>query len=125
METFSPSGDADETVSTLVTPDDGGGNVVVNYELLDPSERADLHVHERSTDVFVVLSGEGAALTGSTDIEDATAVPISEGDIVHVPPGEPHAMMNDSEAPLAFVAVQAPPDTDRYGPDGRKPDVGE
>ncbi len=101
-----------------VSADESDGNVLVVTKHLDPGDGSDYHAHPDSVDLAVVLSGTMHVLTGAERAEDAESIPVSAGSVAYVPPGEPHALVNDGDEPCTFVFVQAPPDRG-YTPDSR------
>lgn len=105
MEIF----DLSEINSTeaLVSNDE---NVKIVNKTLDPGEGIGLHIHEDSTDIGIVIAGSGHVKLGSLDDQDAETIPVSEGTILYIPPGEPHDLTNESEGPVQYVLLQAPPD---------------
>lgn len=110
-------------VETLIEPDEEDSNVLVVNKMLDPGEGTDYHTHPDSTDLAVVLSGTAHVQTGGETADDAESVPLPAGTVVHIPPGESHALVNDGDEPCTFAFVQAPPDHE-YTPGSRR-DVSE
>jgi mannose-6-phosphate isomerase-like protein (cupin superfamily) len=64
-----------------------------------------LHSHEEAEQVYVVVKGAGK-MTVAGDTQ-----PISEGDLVLVPPATDHSIANDGGGDLCCVSVQSPPVT--------------
>lgn len=118
METFDLTAAEGPGVEALVEPDEDS-NVLIANKMLDPGEGTDYHTHPESTDIAVVVSGMAHVQTGGKDVEEAESVPLPAGTVAHIPPGEPHALVNDGDEPCAFAFIQAPPDHE-YTPQPRQ-----
>jgi mannose-6-phosphate isomerase-like protein (cupin superfamily) len=62
-----------------------------------------LHEHESQEQVYVVVRGRGAMIVGDEERD------VGEGTLVAVPLRTPHAIRNDSDAPMTYVSATAPP----------------
>ena len=51
----------------------------------------ELHVHEKAEEVMVILSGTGKAISGNEEMK------IGPGDVIFVPEGDRHYVVNTSE----------------------------
>src|SRR4051794_16643708 len=67
-------------------------------------EGADLHVHERHTDLFYVLDGELTVRLGSDD----GAATVRAGTLARVPPLVVHGFRNASTAEVSYLNLHAP-----------------
>jgi quercetin dioxygenase-like cupin family protein len=67
------------------------------YEL-EPGARTATHTHYWEREAFV-LSGKGAM------VGDGGTIPLTEGDVIYVPPGEQHRFVNASDRVLRFLMV--------------------
>lgn len=112
METFDVSEMHEMGVERLVDSDDLDGNALVLNEKLEPGDGSDLdlHVHERSADIAVVLSGSGHVRTEPSGADEPESTPVSAGTVVYIPEGEPHVLTNEGDEPVQYILVQAPPD---------------
>ena len=120
METFDVSEMGDMEVETLVGADDYDGNAKVLNEKLAPGVDGELHVHENSADIAIVLSGSGHVQIKRPDADEPESTPISAGTVVYIPEGEPHLLTNEGDEPVQFILVQAPPDRTPQGSPGSK-----
>lgn len=120
METFDVSEMDNMEVETLVGPDDLDGNAKVLNEKLAPGAGGDLHVHENSADIAVVLSGSGHVQTKSPDADEPVSTPVSAGTVIYIPEGESHLLTNEGDEPVQYILVQAPPDRTPQGSPGSK-----
>ncbi len=105
-----------DTLEIVVGPDQGAENVIFYRTVHAPGEisEPEQHVHEISEDVIVVLEGNGEMILG----EERDNVPIEEGDVLLIPPGERHGTANTGDEPLVRLTCHAPPDpseSDLYG----------
>lgn len=120
METFDVSEMDNMEVETLVGPDDLDDNAKVLNEKLAPGAGGDLHVHENSADIAVVLSGSGHVQTKSPDADEPVSTPVSAGTVIYIPEGESHLLTNKGDEPVQYILVQAPPDRTPQGSPGSK-----
>jgi mannose-6-phosphate isomerase-like protein (cupin superfamily) len=61
-----------------------------------------LHVHDRTFDMFLMLDGRLLLQRGETPVE------LEQGDVVVVEPGTPHAFANPFDTPACFVDIHVP-----------------
>lgn len=81
------------------TPPNPGVSVAI--ERIEPFVRKDLHYHERSQEVFVVLGGSGLITF------DGTEHPMQRGDVFHVPVGVRHRLRTE-DAALEVALISCP-----------------
>ena len=86
------------TVYWLVSQLDEAPHFALRLYELEPGARTATNTHYWEREAFVV-SGQGAA------IGDEGTMPLNEGDIVYVPPGEQHRFVNDGDRALRFLMV--------------------
>jgi quercetin dioxygenase-like cupin family protein len=67
-------------------------------------EGADLHVHRRHADLFLVLDGELTVRLGPGD----ELVPVAAGTLVRIPPLVVHGFRNASDADVSYLNLHAP-----------------
>jgi mannose-6-phosphate isomerase-like protein (cupin superfamily) len=90
----------DDTVrlATLVRPADGTGTSVF-FEVWEPGGAQPLNSHPDSTEVFVVLRGEGRAFS------DEHTADLRAGDVLILPPGSAHRIVNTSPAERLYAVT--------------------
>ena len=91
----------------------GGG-----FDIVPPGKRScPYHFHHNQEELFVVLRGRGVLRV------DGELLPIEAGDVIFIPPGPEfaHQVINDSDAPLAYLSfsTQESVDVIEY-PDSKK-----
>lgn len=86
------------TKQVLIGPADGATTFAVRLFTLAPGGHTPAHTHPFEHGV-VVLRGRGTVLTPNGPI------PIGEGTMVFVPPGEHHQFRNTGPGPLEFLCV--------------------
>jgi mannose-6-phosphate isomerase-like protein (cupin superfamily) len=91
----------------LISREDEG--VAVWVHAVDMDE-AQLHFHERATELYYVLEGEG------TVVLDGKEQPVRKGSLVHIPPGVVHASMGKMR--VLVVGIRDISGDDLYFPDG-------
>ena len=78
----------------LIVPDSLGG---------------DYHYHERGEHIIVIVSGEGV------EIVEGGEIPVKAGDVLFIPAGEKHTIVNRSDKDLRYLGfcTRTPGKTDR------------
>ncbi len=61
------------------------------------SQGGDYHYHERGEHIIVIVSGEGL------EIVEGGEIPIKAGDVLFVPAGEKHTIVNRSNQELRYL----------------------
>ncbi len=80
----------------IITGDD---NSNLSIHRVQVSQEAKAHYHERLTEYYVILNGQG-------EIEvDGKALPVKPGDVVMIPPGTRHALRGEFE----IINIVTPP----------------
>jgi mannose-6-phosphate isomerase-like protein (cupin superfamily) len=85
-------------LATLVRPSDGTDTSVF-YEVWEPSGAQPPNSHPESTEVFVVLRGEGRAFS------DEHSVDLRAGDVLILPPGSVHRIVNTSPTERLYAVT--------------------
>jgi mannose-6-phosphate isomerase-like protein (cupin superfamily) len=80
-----------------------GGRSQVSLMTIPPRTDVGIETYSHVEQVVFVASGEGKAIVGRTEW------PLAEGDVVVIPAGTPHAVLNTSIQPLRIVIVETPP----------------
>jgi mannose-6-phosphate isomerase-like protein (cupin superfamily) len=83
----------------------GSRNMSVTWIDVPSGIDQELHSHEESEQVYVVVKGAGT-MTVAGDTQD-----IAEGDLILVPPSTDHSIANGGAGDLCCVSVQSPPVT--------------
>ena len=88
----------------LIGPDDNAPTFHMRQFEVAPGGNTPHHKHDFEHEVYIV-KGKGKV---KSELGDRS---ILEGDVVYVPPGEPHQFINDSDNPLTFLClIPAPKD---------------
>ena len=90
--------EAGVAVRWLVSELDEAPNFALRLYEMEPGAATAAHTHYWEQDVFV-LSGTGVA------VGEEGEIPLSEGDVVYVPPGERHQFVNTGHRVLRFLVV--------------------
>jgi len=100
----------------------GAEKVIVNNNLycgkilsFNPNRKFSFHFHDEKTETFYVLSG-GGTLEYFSDLRNCKRdkVELKEGDVVHIPRGNPHSINSSSEG-LTIIEFSTPhQDSDSY-----------
>ena len=83
----------------------GSRNMSVTWIDVPSGIDQSLHSHEEAEQVYIVVKGAGK-MTVAGDTQ-----PISEGDLILVPPATDHSIANEGAGDLCCVSVQSPPVT--------------
>jgi mannose-6-phosphate isomerase-like protein (cupin superfamily) len=85
-------------LATLVRPSDGTETSVF-FEVWEPSGAQPPNSHPGSTEIFVVLRGEGRAFS------DEHSVDLRPGDVLILPPGSVHRIVNTSPTERLYTVT--------------------
>lgn len=85
-------------LATLVRPSDGTDTSVF-FEVWEPAGGQPPNSHSDSTEVFVVLRGQGRAFS------DEHVVDLKAGDVLILPPGSVHRVVNTSTAERLYAVT--------------------
>ena len=83
----------------------GSRNMSVTWIDVPSGIDQELHSHEESEQIYVVVRGSGT-MTVAGDTQR-----IEEGDLILVPPATDHSIANEGSGDLCCVSVQSPPVT--------------
>ncbi len=86
------------TIKWLVTKEDGAKNFTMRRFEIQPGGEIGLHNHPEEHEIYFI-EGKGIVF----DENETTEVEV--GDILYVPPNEPHGYKNTGDQPLAFICV--------------------
>jgi mannose-6-phosphate isomerase-like protein (cupin superfamily) len=81
----------------------GSKSLSVTWVDVPPGAEQRAHLHEESEQVYVIVRGHGRMQVAG-DEEDVT-----EGDLVFIPPGAQHGIVNDGDETLVYVSAASPP----------------
>ena len=87
------------TIRWLITDQDGAENFTMRRFEIKPGGEIGIHEHPEEHEIFI-LSGKGTLVDQNGAEKDVKA-----GDVVFVPPGEPHGYKNKYNEPFAFLCV--------------------
>lgn len=83
----------------------GAGNleaVSVWHGLLDEEGGAEMHSHEQSVQIYLLVAGTIVVTSSDESTE------LSAGDAVIIPAGEPHKLQNSGPGPASLYVVSSP-----------------
>ena len=108
-----------ETRGARIGPLLGAKNLGYSYDIVPPGKRScPFHSHRGEEEMFLILSGNGTLRYGNETRR------IRAGDVICCPTGGPetaHQIVNDSDAPLAYLSISTmmPTEVCEY-PDSKK-----
>jgi len=89
----------------LVTEEScGSKNIDFYISSYRPQAYAEMHMHEKSEEVFYFLSGDGLFIMGDTKHR------VGAGTVIYVPPKTWHGIFNTGLVDLVFVVTATPPE---------------
>ena len=92
------------SIRELMHPDvQGNANQSLAEAVVAPGTSTRLHRHRLSEEIYYVTGGEGCMQLG------AESFSVKAGDVVCIPPGEPHCLTNTGEDELRVLCACAPP----------------
>jgi mannose-6-phosphate isomerase-like protein (cupin superfamily) len=81
----------------------GSRNLSVTWLGIPAGTEQALRSHEGGEQLYVVVRGAGTmSVAGDTQ-------PVTEGDLILVPPATDHSVANDGDGELACLSIQSPP----------------
>ncbi len=87
------------TIQWLITKEDGAQNYTMRRFEIQAGGEIGLHNHPEEHEIYI-LEGNGQIFDEKEKITD-----IKMGDVVFVPPNEPHGYKNTGDKPLSFICV--------------------
>ena len=115
----SAKGDKFESQSVRIGPLLGAKDLGYSYDIVPPGKSScPFHSHRAEEEMFFIVKGEGTLRYGNETRK------IRAGDVICCPTGGPesaHQIINDSDAPLAYLSVSTmmPAEVCEY-PDSKK-----
>lgn len=87
----------DGTWIIKASPNDGTQGVEMHWNSMSPGLSTGLHVHVQADEFFYVLGGSGVAVLNEQETR------IEPGDVIFVPKGHDHKLVNVGEEPLELL----------------------
>jgi quercetin dioxygenase-like cupin family protein len=81
----------------IFTQEQGAEKLGGIFSLRIPGSQGPYHYHDRRESLIFVISGEGIETVEEEDI------PIKAGNVLYIPAGEKHAMLNSSQRGLRYL----------------------
>lgn len=78
-------------------------NLLITWTVISPRGQQRGHAHVGSEQAYVCIHGNGRM-----QVEDEVRF-VSQGDMVYVPPGRHHSVVNTGEENLVLVTIASPP----------------
>jgi mannose-6-phosphate isomerase-like protein (cupin superfamily) len=78
-------------------------NLLITWTVLSPRGQQRGHAHVGSEQAYVFIHGNGRMQVGE-EVEF-----VGQGEMVYVPPGKRHSIVNTGDENLVFVTVASPP----------------
>ena len=100
---YSPPAHSD-TVNRRLVGGDFAGTFELIHGTIAPGGEAEAHSHEREHQVVYVLSGDAQVTLGT-----GQPTTCRSGDVVRIPPGLHHRVVNAGSVPLELIIVYSPP----------------
>lgn len=97
-EKVDEEGAEDVTIRWLITAKDEAPTFSMRHFEVAPGGYTPLHSHPWEHEVFI-LHGQGTVVRGGKD------VPLREGDLVFIPPGEEHQFKNQTDSPMTMLCL--------------------
>ena len=67
------------------------------FVLLIPGSGPPYHYHEKRESIIVAISGQ------ATEILEGKEIPVKAGDVIFIPPGEKHTVINNSNQDFRYL----------------------
>jgi quercetin dioxygenase-like cupin family protein len=96
------------TMTVLVAGEQTGGAFTVLHMVKAPGSSTPPHSHDTEVELVYVLAGELGVEMNSTRVRRRA------GELVVLPPGQPHRLFNDTSAPVRELLVCSPAIFDRF-----------
>ena len=85
----------------ILTSDDKARDLGGQFCLNEPGSQTTFHCHKNNETIRIVLSGEGTHVT-LTDAGQEIETPMRAGDVLYIPAGEKHRLVNKDSKFLEF-----------------------
>ena len=94
-------------IRVLIGPNENAPNFYMRHVEVEPGGCTPHHAHDYEHEILV-LKGGGTAKASDSDR------PFKTGDVIYVPPGETHQLVNTSSAPCELIClIPAPKECSR------------
>ena len=90
----------------LLTPEKGAKQLGGFLVIIPPGEEIPYHYHEKRESLIFLISGE------ATETVEGKAYHVKSGDILSIPAGEKHKIVNRSDTNLRYLEFFTPLDQD-------------
>ena len=90
----------------ILTDDQKAKRLYGFFVSLAPNEGVPLHYHDRRESLIMVIKGD------ATEVVEGKEHPVKAGDILFVPAGEKHKMINKSRSQVSFIEFYTPVEDD-------------
>ncbi|MGV9198178.1 MAG: cupin domain-containing protein [Promethearchaeia archaeon] len=87
------------TIRWLITKNDGAPRFTMRRFKILPGGQIGMHSHPEEHEIYI-LEGQGKVINKKNKI-----IEVSQGDVLYVPPEEPHGYRNDGNHPFIFLCV--------------------
>jgi mannose-6-phosphate isomerase-like protein (cupin superfamily) len=94
------------SIREVVPPGSGAGRQSLARATVEPGAETVEHLHRRSEEIYLFVSGAGRLRMGEESFE------IASGQAVLIPPGTPHKLWNPGSEPLVLFCCCSPPYSD-------------
>ena len=81
----------------ILTTEHGAKNIGGMLGLLVPGSQVPYHYHNNRESIIIVISGE------ATEVIEGKEIPIKAGDVLFIPAGEKHSMINRSNQDFRYL----------------------
>jgi quercetin dioxygenase-like cupin family protein len=98
-EVVTKANSTETTIQWLITKEDGAERFTMRRFEIQPGGQIGIHSHPEEHEIYI-LQGTGKLIDESGD-----TFQVHEGNVVFVPPNEPHGYRNDGNDTLAFICV--------------------
>ena len=98
-EIVTKANSTDTTIRWLITKDDGPTNFATRRFEINPGGEVGLHAHQEDHHVYVL---EGNAFFFD---DQENQYKVKEGDVIYIPPNEPHGIKNVGNETFTFICI--------------------
>ncbi len=81
----------------ILTNEHKAKNLGGMFGLLVPGSQVPYHYHKNRESIIIIISGE------ATEIIEGEEIPIKAGDVLHIPAGEKHTVINRSDKDFRYL----------------------
>lgn len=87
------------TIRWLITKEDGSARYTTRRFEIQPGGQIGVHSHPEEHHIYIL---EGECLLVN---ENADQIKASKGEVIYIPPNEPHGYKNESSEKVAFLCI--------------------